>query len=58
MTFPALIEDSTENPVAARYDVHAMPDTVFIDGNGVVRNRIFGQTSSHDLTTAVDKILG
>ena len=28
---PALLEDSTDNPVARRYDVHAMPDTVFID---------------------------
>jgi len=53
VTFPALIEDSTDNPVAARYDVHAMPDTVFIDAQGVVRNRIFGQTNTHDLQAAL-----
>ncbi len=34
VTFPTLIEDSTDNPVAERYDVHAMPDTLFIDARG------------------------
>jgi cytochrome c biogenesis protein CcmG, thiol:disulfide interchange protein DsbE len=57
VTFPALIEDSTANPVAARYDVHAMPDTVFIDAHGVVRDRIFGQTSTHDLESALRALL-
>ena len=42
VTFPTLIEDSTDNPVAQRYGVHAMPDTVFIDAHGVVRGRVFG----------------
>jgi len=57
VTFPALVEDSTDNPVAARYDVHAMPDTVFIDAHGVVRDRIFGQTSTHDLEAALRALL-
>ncbi|HEY5170670.1 MAG TPA: TlpA disulfide reductase family protein [Acidimicrobiia bacterium] len=57
VTFPTLIEDSTDNPVAARYDVHAMPDTLFIDAHGVVRDRLFGQTSSHDLESAVAALL-
>jgi cytochrome c biogenesis protein CcmG/thiol:disulfide interchange protein DsbE len=57
VTFPALIEDSSDNPVAARYDVHAMPDTVFIDAGGVVRNRLFGTTSTDDLKTALDALL-
>ncbi len=52
VTFPTLIEDSIDNPVAARYDVHAMPDTVFIDAQGVVRDRVFGQTNTHDLQAA------
>jgi peroxiredoxin len=57
VTFPALIEDSTRNPVAALYDVHAMPDTVFIDGNGVIRDRLFGQTRARDLEAALDALL-
>jgi cytochrome c biogenesis protein CcmG, thiol:disulfide interchange protein DsbE len=57
VTFPTLIEDSTDNPVAARYDVHAMPDTVFIDAKGIVRGRLFGPTSAHDLESAVDALL-
>jgi cytochrome c biogenesis protein CcmG/thiol:disulfide interchange protein DsbE len=57
VTFPTLIEDSTDNPVAARYDVHAMPDTVFIDANGIVRDRLFGPTSVHDLESAVGALL-
>ena len=57
VTFPVLIEDSTDNPVAVRYDVHAMPDTLFIDANGVVRDRLFGETSRHDLESALNALL-
>ncbi len=56
ITFPVLIEDSTDNPVAVRYDVHAMPDTLFIDANGIVRDRLFGQTSRHDLESALNTL--
>jgi cytochrome c biogenesis protein CcmG, thiol:disulfide interchange protein DsbE len=55
--FPALVEDSSDNPVARQYDVHAMPDTVFIDASGVVRDRVFGQTSTHDLEQALQALL-
>jgi len=58
VTFPALVEDSTDNPVAARYDVHAMPDTLFIDARGIVRERLFGETSAHDLQNALRTLLG
>lgn len=57
VTFPALVEDSSDNPVAKRYDVHSMPDTVFIDARGVVRQRVFGPTSTHDLESALDALL-
>lgn len=57
VTFPTLIEDSSDNPVAARYDVHAMPDTLFIDARGIVRERLFGQTSRHDLESALNALL-
>jgi cytochrome c biogenesis protein CcmG, thiol:disulfide interchange protein DsbE len=57
VTFPALVEDSSDNPVAKAYDVHAMPDTLFIDAHGVVRDRVFGQTSTHDLERALDALL-
>jgi thiol-disulfide isomerase/thioredoxin len=57
VTFPALVEDSIDNPVATRYDVHAMPDTLFIDANGVVRARVYGQTNTHDLEAALSDLL-
>jgi cytochrome c biogenesis protein CcmG, thiol:disulfide interchange protein DsbE len=57
VTFPALVENSTDNPVAARYDVHAMPDTLFIDAKGIVRHRLFGPASRHDLESALDALL-
>jgi peroxiredoxin len=57
VTFPALIEDSSDNPVAKRYDVHAMPDTVFIDTEGVVRDRVFGPTSTKDPESALARLL-
>ncbi len=57
VTFPALVEDSSDNPVARQYDVHTMPDTLFIDAQGVVRDRVFGQTSTHDLERALGALL-
>jgi thiol-disulfide isomerase/thioredoxin len=57
VTFPALIEDTINNPVATRYDVHAMPDTLFIDARGVVRARVYGQTNTHDLESALADLL-
>jgi cytochrome c biogenesis protein CcmG, thiol:disulfide interchange protein DsbE len=57
VTFPALVEDSIDNPVATRYDVHAMPDTLFIDARGVVRARVYGQTNTHDLESALADLL-
>jgi cytochrome c biogenesis protein CcmG, thiol:disulfide interchange protein DsbE len=57
VTFPTLVEDSSDNPVAARYDVHAMPDTLFIDAHGVVRGRLFGPTGKHELEAAVSALV-
>jgi peroxiredoxin len=57
VTFPALVEDSTSNPVAKRYDVHAMPDTVFIDADGVVQNRLYGPVTTDDLKHALQSLL-
>jgi len=57
VTFPTLVEDSTDNPVGARYDVHEIPDTVFIDAQGIVRDRLFGPTSKHDLEAAVAQLV-
>ena len=57
VTFPTLVEDAVDNPVAARYDVHAMPDTLFIDKNGVVRERLYGEISTHDLQAAVARLV-
>jgi thiol-disulfide isomerase/thioredoxin len=57
VTFPSLVEDSIENPVATRYDVHAMPDTLFIDRAGIVRARVYGQTNTHDLEAALSDLL-
>jgi cytochrome c biogenesis protein CcmG/thiol:disulfide interchange protein DsbE len=57
VTFPALIEDSTDNPVAKRYDVHAMPDTVFIDADGVVRDRLYGTVTTDDLKKALQALM-
>jgi thiol-disulfide isomerase/thioredoxin len=56
VTFPTLVEDSTENPVAKRYDVHAMPDTLFVDARGVVRNRLYGPVTIDDLKHAVQSL--
>jgi len=56
VTFPALLEDPT-GPVADRYGILGIPQTVFVDAHGIVRGRVYGQTSRHALQPAIDDIL-
>ena len=59
VTYPALIENSTTNPVAARYGVHGPPITFFIDRNGVVATEpLYGEGSRKALQPGVNAILG
>jgi cytochrome c biogenesis protein CcmG/thiol:disulfide interchange protein DsbE len=58
VTYPALIEDNSSNPVAARYGVHGPPITFFIDRNGVVAAEpLYGEGSRKALQPGVDAIL-
>jgi thiol-disulfide isomerase/thioredoxin len=57
VTFPALIEHPNKNPVGNAYDVNAMPDTLFIDANGIVQERLYGQVSTNDIEAAVNNLL-
>jgi len=54
--FPALLEDPS-GPVAQRYGVRGIPQTVFVDGRGVVRGRVYGLTSRRALAPAIDDLL-
>jgi peroxiredoxin len=56
VTFPALLEDAS-GPVAVRYGILGIPQTVFVDAHGIVRGRVYGQTSLHALQPAIDDIL-
>jgi cytochrome c biogenesis protein CcmG/thiol:disulfide interchange protein DsbE len=56
VTFPALLEDPS-GPVADRYGVLGIPQTVFVDAHGIVRGRVYGQTSQHALQPAIEDIL-
>jgi thiol-disulfide isomerase/thioredoxin len=56
VTFPAGLDDPTA-PVAQRYGVRAIPQTIFIDPKGVVRGRVYGVTSRKELQPAVDDLL-
>ena len=56
ITFPALIEDPT-GPVAERYGIRGIPQTVFVDSRGIVRGRVYGQTSRKALAPAIDDLL-
>jgi peroxiredoxin len=57
VTFPTLVQHPNDNPVAGAYDVHAMPDTVFIDPDGIVRQRLYGPTTEADVREAVDRLI-
>jgi thiol-disulfide isomerase/thioredoxin len=56
VTFPVVTEDTAQNPIARRYDVHEMPDVVFIDAKGVVRDRAWGPMSASDIRAAVNRL--
>jgi cytochrome c biogenesis protein CcmG/thiol:disulfide interchange protein DsbE len=56
ITFPALLEDPS-GPVADRYGILGIPQTVFVDAHGIVRGRVYGQTSRHALEPAIDDLL-
>ena len=56
VTFPALLDKPT-SPVAERYGVRAIPQTIFIDAGGVVRGRVYGETSHKGLQPAIDDLM-
>jgi len=56
VTFPALL-DSPDGPIAERYGVRGIPQTVFVDERGVVRGRIYGETSRGSLQPAISDLL-
>jgi cytochrome c biogenesis protein CcmG/thiol:disulfide interchange protein DsbE len=56
ITYPALLDDPSA-PVARRYGVRGIPQTVFIDSRGVVRGRVYGVTSRRELAPAIDDLL-
>jgi cytochrome c biogenesis protein CcmG/thiol:disulfide interchange protein DsbE len=59
ITYPALIQDATDNPVAARYGVHGIPVTFFIDARGnVATEPLYGQGSRNALQSGLHKLLG
>jgi cytochrome c biogenesis protein CcmG, thiol:disulfide interchange protein DsbE len=56
VTFPALLEDPS-GPVAQRYGVLGIPQTIFVDARGTVRGRVYGQTSRRALEPAIGDLL-
>ena len=56
VTFPALLDDP-DAPVGKRYGVRELPQAVFIDSRGVVRGRIYGETSRRALQPAISDLL-
>jgi cytochrome c biogenesis protein CcmG/thiol:disulfide interchange protein DsbE len=56
ITYPTLLDEPTA-PVAGRYGVRAIPQTLFVDARGVVRGRVYGVTSHGELQPAIDDLL-
>jgi peroxiredoxin len=55
VTYPALYD--TDGTVANRYGVSGIPQTWFIDADGVVRDRVYGITSKAALDEPLDALL-
>jgi DsbE subfamily thiol:disulfide oxidoreductase len=55
VTFPTVYDDG--GVVAERYGVVAIPQTLFIDERGVVRDRVYGITSKDALDEPLDALL-
>jgi peroxiredoxin len=53
VTYPMLHDD--DDDVAAAYGVRAIPQTFFIDAEGVIRDRVFGAESQAQLDELVDE---
>jgi peroxiredoxin len=59
VTYPALVEDANKSPVAARYGVHGIPVTFFIDARGrIATEPLFGESSKKALQPGLDALLG
>jgi peroxiredoxin len=57
-TFPALLDDDAESPVAASYGVRGIPTTFFIDADGVIAgNPLFGASGRDELQPRIDALL-
>ena len=54
VTYPALYD--ADGAVAGRYGVSGIPQTLFIDADGVVRDRVYGITSKAALDEPLDAI--
>jgi peroxiredoxin len=56
VTYPALLQPDGD-PVSAEYGVHEIPQTFFIDEDGVLRDRIYGQSDRDALQPSIDALL-
>ena len=43
--------------MASRYGIRGIPQTVFVDAHGIVRGRVYGQTSRSALAPAISDLL-
>jgi len=55
ISYEVLLDE--EGEVARRYGVLGLPSTFFVDGKGLLRTRIIGESTPEDFTSVVNELL-
>jgi peroxiredoxin len=57
ITWRSFYDQSTQGPIATRWNIHGWPSLFVIDHKGVIRHRYLGSPGDEVLDKAIDKLV-